>query len=80
MVHHHNLHLLLEAFLTQHLIRGGLVAGVMWPPRSPDLTPLDFFLWSELKNFVYDTSIDSEEGLIARNARNSNTPNIFNKI
>jgi hypothetical protein len=26
---------------------------VEWPPRSPDLTPLDFFLWGHLKNVVY---------------------------
>ncbi|KAJ4439237.1 hypothetical protein ANN_07357 [Periplaneta americana] len=24
-----------------------------WPPRSPDLTPLDFFLWGFLKDQVY---------------------------
>ena len=24
-----------------------------WPPRSCDLTPLDFFLWSYLKSQVY---------------------------
>lgn len=27
-----------------------------WPPRSPDLTPLDFFLWGYLKERVYYTS------------------------
>lgn len=26
---------------------------IEWPPRSPDLTPLDFFLWGYLKNKVY---------------------------
>ena len=26
---------------------------VEWPPRSPDLTPCDFFLWRYLKNKVY---------------------------
>ncbi|KAF2367907.1 hypothetical protein FHG87_001352, partial [Trinorchestia longiramus] len=26
---------------------------VEWPPRSPDLTPCDFFLWGYLKNKVY---------------------------
>lgn len=26
---------------------------IEWPPRSPDLTPLDFFLWGYLKNRVY---------------------------
>jgi len=24
-----------------------------WPPRSPDLTPCDFFLWGYLKERVY---------------------------
>ncbi|CAK9806307.1 hypothetical protein ANTPLA_LOCUS4829 [Anthophora plagiata] len=24
-----------------------------WPPRSPDLTPADFFLWGYLKSKVY---------------------------
>ena len=24
-----------------------------WPPRSPDLTPCDFFLWGYLKAKVY---------------------------
>lgn len=26
---------------------------IQWPPRSPDLTPLDFFLWGYLKEIVY---------------------------
>lgn len=30
--------------------RGGPVA---WPARSPDLTPLDFFLWGTIKDKVY---------------------------
>jgi hypothetical protein len=25
----------------------------LWPPRSPDLTPADFFLWGLLKGKVY---------------------------
>ena len=29
--------------------------AVEWPPRSPDLTPLDFFLWSYIKCKVYTT-------------------------
>ena len=26
-----------------------------WPPRSPDLTPCDFFLWGHIKNQVYSS-------------------------
>ena len=26
---------------------------VEWPPRSCDLTPLDFFLWAHIKSLVY---------------------------
>ena len=25
----------------------------MWPPRSPDLNPCDFFLWGYLKDKIY---------------------------
>jgi hypothetical protein len=27
--------------------------NVEYPPRSPNLTPLDFFLWGTIKNAVY---------------------------
>lgn len=29
---------------------------ISWPPRSPDLTPMDFFLWGYLKAKVYDSN------------------------
>lgn len=29
---------------------------IEWPPRSPDLTPLDFFFWGFLKSRVYATN------------------------
>jgi hypothetical protein len=29
------------------------VVGKIWPPRTPDLTSQDFFLWSYLKDTVY---------------------------
>lgn len=28
---------------------------IRWPPRSPDLTPIDFFVWSHIKEIVYAT-------------------------
>ena len=37
-----------------------------WPPRSPDLTPLDFFVWGEMKRLVYETPVESAEDLVAR--------------
>lgn len=36
-----------------------------WPPRSPDLTPCDFFLWGLLKRKVYKHNITSLEHLKA---------------
>lgn len=40
--------------------RGGPVA---WPPRSPDLTPPDFFLWGYVKNLVYGKNPSSIQEL-----------------
>ena len=37
-----------------------------WPPRSPDLTPLDFFLWSEVKRLVYISEPTTVEQLKQR--------------
>ena len=34
--------------------RGG---PIPWQPRSPDLSPLDFFLWGYIKNTVYGGKI-----------------------
>jgi len=31
-----------------------LRGDIGWPPRSPDLTPCDFFLWGYLKAKVYE--------------------------
>jgi len=39
-----------EMFNGKLLSRRG---DIPWPPRSPDLTPLDFFLWGYLKSCVY---------------------------
>ncbi|KAJ8962607.1 hypothetical protein NQ318_001000 [Aromia moschata] len=34
-----------------------------WPPRSPDMNPLDYFLWKHLKSLVYKTPVQNEEDL-----------------
>ncbi|XP_011864749.1 PREDICTED: uncharacterized protein LOC105560328 [Vollenhovia emeryi] len=39
---------------------------VAWPARSPDLTPLDFFLWGYMKDRVYATEITCRDILLQR--------------
>lgn len=39
---------------------------IRWPPRSPDITPLDFFLWGTIKNKVYATRPQTREELCDR--------------
>lgn len=36
------------------------------PPRSADLTPLDFFIWGHLKEIVYKTPLQNREDLEMR--------------
>jgi hypothetical protein len=56
--------------------RGGPVA---WPPRSPDLTPLLFFLWGYVKNIVYQVKIHDLQNQKAhiRGAVATVTPNML---
>lgn len=35
----------------------GQQGPISWPPRSPDLTPCDFFLWGYIKNIVYSQKL-----------------------
>lgn len=39
---------------------------IEWPARSPDMTPLDFFLWGHLKSVIYNTAMDNLEELERR--------------
>ena len=43
-----------ERFPDAWIGRGG---PIPWPPPSPDLSPLDFFLWGYFKNLVYAEKI-----------------------
>ena len=38
----------------------------LWPPRSPDITPLDFYFWGMVKNKVYKTRPRTRDELCAR--------------
>jgi hypothetical protein len=35
----------------------GRTGPIPWPPRSPDLTPPDFFLWGYVKDKVFATPV-----------------------
>ena len=37
---------------------------INWPPRSPDLTPLDFCLWGLMKSEVYRKKVDTRDELL----------------
>jgi hypothetical protein len=43
------------AFLNNHFGDRwmGTYGPIRWPPRSPDLNPLDSFLWGYIRNNVY---------------------------
>lgn len=54
---------------------------IRWAPKSPDLTPLDFFLWGSLKDIVYKTATNDIDHLKAKitDACNSLTAEIIYK-
>jgi hypothetical protein len=49
--------LVLRAFLNDRFPRQWIGRGgpTEWPARSPDLNPLDFYMWGHLKSVVYTT-------------------------
>lgn len=53
-----------DAYFTRWV--GTRSEGVKWPARSPDLTPLDFFLWPYLKDRVYLHPLNDVEELKTR--------------
>ncbi|KAJ4435786.1 hypothetical protein ANN_18405 [Periplaneta americana] len=61
--------------------RGGPIA---WPPRSPDLNPLDFYLWRHLKSLVYSSPVPDLESLrnriVACSEDIRNTPGVWDRV
>ena len=56
-------HLLTDVF------NNGIIAlnhAIEWPPKSPDLTPCDIFLWGHLKSKVYFTPPANTENVKER--------------
>jgi hypothetical protein len=72
-----------EKFDGRWIGRGGPIS---WAPRSPDLTPLDFFLWGFIKTNVYKTKVNGIDDLKNRIEREINTitketlHNVFDSI
>ncbi|PRD19029.1 UNVERIFIED_CONTAM: hypothetical protein NCL1_58654 [Trichonephila clavipes] len=54
----------LDTVYGQHWIGRG--APVPWPPRSPELSCLDFFFSGHIKSLVYEGPVTSAEDLVAR--------------
>jgi hypothetical protein len=44
----------------------GRGSTINWPPRSPDLTSLDFSLWSWMNSEVYRRKVDTRDELLER--------------
>jgi hypothetical protein len=63
MVLRHILAVLCEMFPVTPFMRG----PTAWPPRSPDLNPLDFYPWEHLNVLVHAVLVDNEEALHHRN-------------
>lgn len=65
-------HLILELYITDHLCRifGDRWIGrgdpIAWLPRSPNLSPLDIYLWGDMKAIVNEAAVDSEMDLVVR--------------
>lgn len=50
---------IVREFLDQHFSRRWIGRGGWkpWPPRSPDLSPMDFYFWGHVKQYVYSEHI-----------------------
>jgi hypothetical protein len=59
--------------------RGGWLP---WTPRSPDLTPLEFYFWGYVKQCVYSVRINNIEHLKARitEAVHCVTPDVLRSV
>ena len=59
-----SLQILGNMFPCSHVVSKG--CAVPWPPRSPDFTVPDFFLWGYVKSLVYQRPVHSVAALKAR--------------
>ncbi|GBN73420.1 hypothetical protein AVEN_127760-1 [Araneus ventricosus] len=79
----HNGNIVREFLNTTFLQRWiGRDAVMAWPPRSPDLTPLDFYLWGYVKQHVYSERINDINHLKQRitDVIHSVTPDVLTRV
>ena len=73
-------------YLSRHFNQRWIGRGgpIPWPARSPDLTPLDYFLWGYLKQLVYAVTVNNVEELRQRIEEGCQTirnqPGIFERV
>ena len=76
--------LLSETFLTDTFAGAGSQTAdpTKWPPRSPDLNPLDFYLWGKIKDICYREVPTTRDNMIERirNAFQGITPQELRKV
>jgi hypothetical protein len=55
-------------FQNQHFTDRSISRGrpVAWPARSPDLSPLNYFLWDHMKSLVHAVKSNSRAELLNR--------------
>lgn len=62
----------------------GIGFDTEWPPRSPDMTPCDYFLWGHVKNQVYSTVptdlLDLRARIILVFEELKDNPNLIRKV
>ena len=54
----------MSQFVLKHFTEERLISRFHthpWPPRSPDLSPVDFWYWGNLKRLVYATGVPSSK-------------------
>ncbi|XP_071054645.1 uncharacterized protein [Onthophagus taurus] len=78
----HNGYLVSNFF--ENIFNGQWIANngpFLWPPRLPDLSVLDYFIWGTIKNQVYSTTLTTQENCMerVRNAFNNLNPDFLRK-
>ncbi|KAJ4426353.1 hypothetical protein ANN_27167 [Periplaneta americana] len=79
---HHQVRFSLNMWFPDRWI--GREGPIAWPPRSPDLNPLDFYLWGHLKSLVYSSPVPDLESLrnriLACSEDIRNTPGVWDRV